>query len=202
MGKTLLILSGGLDSSALLATYLNEIKHCLHIKTKSERGFLEVEAAKKIASYYSKPLSVLELPTLNLNVERGKSKEKPFRNSIFIMFAALEALRQDCNSIFIGVVKEDAENYKDCSLAFLSSVNKLLGYDNLRLEAPFLFSTKKDAVHTAREADPGFPEYLTYSCYKGSMKNELHCGKCLACVLRKEALGKEDRTVYVNKEKP
>jgi 7-cyano-7-deazaguanine synthase len=123
----------------------------------------------------------------------------PFRNGLFIAAAASIALSHGCSLIYYGAHSDDAAGnaYPDCSEDFNRAMNEAVWQGSgkqLRLEAPFVSSTKADVV--AEGLRLGVPYELTWSCYEGG---ELPCGECGTCLDRREAFrknGVDDPLVY------
>ena len=65
-------------------------------------------------------------------------------------------------------------------------------YKSVILRVPFLNLVKRQIAVLGREL--GVPFEKTWTCYKGLKK---HCGKCGACVERREALDGFDLTDYL-----
>ncbi len=49
----------------------------------------------------------------------------PFRNGIFLSIAGSLAEKENCESIFIGVVEEDGSGYPDCTDEFIQKAQDL-----------------------------------------------------------------------------
>lgn len=119
----------------------------------------------------------------------------PFRNGLFLSSAASIALSHDCERIMYGAHADDAAGaaYPDCSLQFVEAMNSAIylgSGDQLRLEAPFVSSTKADVVRKGLEL--GVPYALTWSCYEGGDKPCMKCATCIDRIAAFEACGVTD----------
>ncbi len=106
----------------------------------------------------------------------------PFRNGLFLSAAASVALSNGCEKIVYGAHADDAAGaaYPDCSIPFVEAMNRAITEGTggqLRLEAPFVSSTKAEVVKTGLAL--GVPYELTWSCYAGGARPCMKCGTCL-----------------------
>jgi len=218
--KTLVVLSGGLDSSVMLAHIMRENKtvECLFFWYGSKHNEREYQAALKIAAHYGVSIKKIDLDFISENFEsdlllKGGSIPKghyedesmkktvvPFRNGIMLSIAAGYAESIDAKQIAIGSHFGDHAIYPDCRRAFTAPMEQAIYHgteNNIRLLTPFGDLTKKDIVKIGD--DINVPMFMTYSCYEG---RERHCGECGTCVERKEAFilaGVKDQTRYEKK---
>jgi 7-cyano-7-deazaguanine synthase len=215
----LVLLSGGLDSSTLLAKQVSEgTIDCALSVNYGQRHKRELSSADLVAAYYGVPHLVLDMTGWgNLLVGSGsaltdtdvavphghyadesmKATIVPNRNATLLMAAAGVAIARGCDRVLTAVHAGDHPIYPDCRPAFIDAANHavLLATDGAaRIEAPFVHRTKTDI---ARLADMlGLPIERTWSCYEGGV---VHCGACGTCVERIEALhdaGVPDPTPY------
>lgn len=216
--KTILILSGGLDSTCLLYELkkMGDEIICLNFQYGSKHNARELSAARHTVDEINIPLKVLNLqfithlfksallfngedvPEGHYAAENMKKTVVPFRNAIMLSIAGGYAASIGANRIAAGIHAGDHTIYPDCRVEFFDSFKDLLRvglWEKVDFYAPYLWLNKGDIAR--RGYDAGAPVYLTYSCYKGGL---IHCGKCGACAERKEALGtlnRKDETVYV-----
>lgn len=216
--KALVLLSGGVDSATCLglavSQYGNENVIALSI-SYGQKHSKEIEASKKIASYYQVECINLDLAKIfkysecslldhsNQEIpkeEYAKQLEKtngkpvstyvPFRNGLFLSSAASIALSKECSIIYYGAHSDDAAGnaYPDCSDAFNTAMNEAIYIGSgkqLQINAPFVSWTKADVVKKGIELK--VPYELTWSCYEGE---ENPCGKCGTCIDRATAFQK------------
>lgn len=130
--KSLVLLSGGLESTALIA-YLIDKKEFDEIEALNifygQTNSKEQTSAKKIADYYNIPIEFMDLSKIfkfsdcamisknNVDVSMEKKekfkatdvfgvKEKtfvPYRNGVFASVATAVAYSKNCNTVFYGV---------------------------------------------------------------------------------------------------
>lgn len=213
--KAMVLFSGGVDSATCLALAVKE--HGAENVTALSIGYgqkhsCEIQAAQKLADYYSVEWKQLDLSTIfkysdcslltgaeaeipketyaeQLAETDGKpvSTYVPFRNGLFLASAASMALSLGCEIIYYGPHADDAAGnaYPDCSEEFNSAMNNAVYLGSgkqLRIEAPFVAKTKAEIVKLGLEL--GVPYELTWSCYEGGEKP---CGVCGTCRDRQAA---------------
>lgn len=151
MTKTLVVLSGGQDSTTCLfwAKALLREGDELHAVTfdYGQRHRLEIEAAKKVAKLAGVTShEVIEVPrclrSVSPLVDQGAQLEKyenfdqmsavigdrveltfvPMRNTLFLTIAANRAVALGCASLVTGVCQEDNANYPDCRQDYVSTM--------------------------------------------------------------------------------
>jgi 7-cyano-7-deazaguanine synthase len=217
--KTIVLLSGGMDSAALLY-------QCVAQDGKDEvaalgvsygqRHHCELKAAWGIANrigvrYTIVPLDGLgallssALTTASVSVPEGhyeaenmKSTVVPMRNAIFLSVACGYAWSLGAKRVVTAVHAGDHAIYPDCRPEFVGAFNAMArramqGFAEVEVEAPFAYMTKTEIAKTGHKL--GVPWELTWSCYKGL---ERHCGVCGTCVERREALASVgDPTEYM-----
>ncbi|MFA5992270.1 MAG: 7-cyano-7-deazaguanine synthase [Candidatus Pacearchaeota archaeon] len=130
----------------------------------------------------------------------------PCRNTIFLVHALalaeslyIKSKKRDINEIFIGFKCEGKESYPDTTQEFVEEMNKLSKIScnkHFRIIAPLIKKDKEDIVLLGKKL--GVEMEKTWSCYVGNNPTR-QCGKCLACMLRKEGFywaNVKDRTRY------
>jgi len=217
--KTLIILSGGMDSAAALACAKAEgfeIVGGVHFQYGSKHNAKELVSARAIADHYKIPLHVVDLPFVNElfksdllksggEVPEGhyedvsmKRTVVPFRNGIMLSIAAGLAESLEADSITLGNHAGDHAIYPDCRAEFVEPMTQAIEkgtYRKIKMLSPFVKLSKGQIAKLGK--DLRVPFQLTWSCYKGG---DIHCGKCGTCVERIEAFkvgGVEDPTVYL-----
>lgn len=215
--STVVLLSGGMDSTALASTLRGDF-HAVSVNYGQRHGTRELQAARAVADHYGAPHTVVDLSTLrgilggsaltsaDVDVPDGHYAEAtmgatvvPNRNAILLMVAVGYAQAHGCDRVLTAVHAGDHPVYPDCRPAFVTAadVAARFGTDGaVRIEAPFVNISKADIAATGAERDAPF--HLTWSCYKGG---EVHCGTCGTCVERAEAFhlaGVPDPTQYAD----
>ncbi len=217
--KTVLIYSGGLDSTSLLYMLVGMYgpENIVAIGFNyGQRHDKELIAAMKIAAlarvqYRIMNLSGLapllkgssqtdpkiQVPEGHYAAENMKLTIVPNRNMIMLSIAVAHAISLQYDQVAFGAHAGDHYIYPDCRPNFVAAMNQATNQcDDKKIEiiAPFIHLDKGGCA--IRGAQFGAPLELTWSCYKGE---EFHCGKCGACTERKEAFQKamiQDPTTY------
>ena len=216
MKDSVIIVSGGMDSTVLLYEYQDRIALAVSFHYGSNHNDKEIPFAKKHCEklgikHITIPLqfmkeyfhsSLLEgadaIPEGNYDDENMKSTVVPFRNGIMLAIACGLAESRELTGVLIANHSGDHAIYPDCRSEFVESMGKAMAagtYCNMELIAPY---TNINKVEIAKRGNAlGLDYAKTYSCYKGGEK---HCGKCGTCVERKEAFelaGITDPTEYL-----
>lgn len=215
--KTVLIYSGGLDSTVLLY-HLHKAGHAVNALSVNygQRHRCELEQAERICHLVNVPHKVADisaiqpllagssLTSLEIDVTEGhyteesmKSTVVPNRNMILLSIATGYALSTGADQVAYAAHSGDHAIYPDCRNEFadaMAEAIRLCDWKTVELIRPFVDWTKADIVR--RGAELGVPFEKTWSCYKG---NSVHCGRCGTCIERREAFDLatlEDPTTY------
>lgn len=206
--KSIVLLSGGLDSAVLLAWVRNNIGGDIASLSFNygQRHRRELWSASQIARYYGAAILTAQIPpgllagssltSVGSNVEEslaGSPTVVPGRNLVFASLAVAEAVRRKASVIYLAPTRDDHAVYADCRPEFVNSLNlaSLTGY-GVQVQAPFAALSKREVVGIGREL--GVPFDMTWSCYDpqgfdpGAPASGVPCGKCGACKVRAEAL--------------
>lgn len=172
--KVLVLLSGGIDSTACVNYYIKRKfdVSALFIDYGQIAATPELKAAELISNYYNITLE-------KIVISGGNKLSDGFvigRNA-FLIFTALMNFKVNSGLISIGV--HSSTTYWDCSKDFIKIVQKCFkAYSNncISLDVPFLEWNKRDIWdYCIKEKVP--IEY-TFSCELGLKQP---CGKCLSC---------------------
>ncbi|WP_215224693.1 7-cyano-7-deazaguanine synthase [Echinicola shivajiensis] len=196
--KSILLLSGGLDSAALSLELMkkNEKRISLYFdfgNLSSKRG---LDASRAIAGLTDSRLDVIQAKGL---LEAFGSSElasvDPAPNpgehvielgTLLILPTALTyAHRMNSDVIYIGYSKLDADASPEYTQKFLNSISnlsELAGFPKIKIEAPFISNTKSEVLKKLVDHFDILKQ--SWSCIYGGKK---HCGTCQACLSRKEA---------------
>lgn len=215
MKDSVIIVSGGMDSTTLLYDRRDEIALAISFDYGSnhnarEIAYAEMHCKRLGIEHITIPLdfmhkyfrsSLLEgadaIPEGHYADENMKSTVVPFRNGIMLAVAAGVAESRNLTKLLIANHGGDHTIYPDCRPEFISAMDSATNagtYIGVRVVAPYTNITKGDIARIGKKLGIDYAE--TWSCYKGGEK---HCGKCGTCVERKEALayaGIEDTTEY------
>ena len=217
MSKTILIFSGGLDSTTLLYHLLNnghEVKclsinygqrhsrelTCAQIITAGldiEHRVLDLSSLKSFLGGSSQTSQHVPVPHGHYAAETMKVTVVPNRNMIMLAIAGGWAVAEKFDRIAIAAHAGDHAIYPDCRDEFFAPLGLALrtgNYHQVAIYRPYLTWTKAHIVATGDTYN--VPYEKTYSCYEG---RPLHCGECGTCVERREAFalaGVSDPTEY------
>lgn len=215
--KAIVLLSGGLDSTVVLALALANKRECLALSfSYGQRHKIELEAAKKIAANYQVQHLIITIDpqafgqsallancqeTLDVPKNRSLKEMKvslvpptyvPARNTIFLSFALAQAEMFEASEIYIGSNALDMK-YPDCSKAFIEAFQNMINTatkQSIEKEPPRLITPLID-MDKKEIVDLGrslnAPIDLTFSCYNPT-KHQTACNVCDACILRSLAL--------------
>ena len=208
--KHLVMLSGGLDSTALLATLFEQgvsVRdiYCIHFQFGSNQNSEELKAMHKVCNFfYIRHLDIIKFPLyFGSSLMIGENKKQitkttsrknmeqvivPFRNTVLLGHAVNYALSYPLSGyVYLAAHKGDLK-FPDCTPEYISSMKNVISIATerqIRLKAPFLKKLKRQAIKVLKLPDYVRVVEMTYSCYMGVPGG---CGKCLACHNRKRAL--------------
>jgi len=199
---SVIIYSGGMDSTVLLYEKKEEIGLAISFNYGSKHNDMEFKYAKintenlgikhiridmrDIFKNFKSSLLSGDIPEGHYEDESMKSTVVPFRNGIMLSIAAGIAESNGFKKVLIANHFGDHAIYPDCRHIFIGAMKDavLFGtYSEIKIDAPYTLISKKDIAQKGKNIGVDFN--LTYSCYKGT---EDHCGKCGTCVERIEAL--------------
>jgi 7-cyano-7-deazaguanine synthase len=220
------LLSGGLDSTTLLAYALDAgfVAHAMTFRY-GQRHAVEIDAARRIARRFgvrdhivididlrtfggSALTSDAEVPKDRAHVEMSRGipiTYVPARNTIFLSYALAWAEVLGASDIFIGVNAVDYSGYPDCRpeyvmayerMANLATRGAVEGTTPVRIRAPLIDSSKREIIELGLRL--GVDYGMTSSCYDPT-PDGIACGRCDACRLRLDAfagLGTSDPARY------
>jgi 7-cyano-7-deazaguanine synthase len=225
--KAVVLLSGGLDSSTVLAIAKSQGYELYALSfSYGQRHVVELDAARRVAAatgVADHRVASIDLRvfggsalTADIAVPKGRDTAEmghgipityvPARNTIFLSFALAWAEVLGSSDIFIGVNALDYSGYPDCRPEFIAAFEKLAnlatkagveGRQHLKIHTPLLALTKAQIVQKGIEL--GVDYSLTSSCYDPSPTGQ-PCGQCDSCLLRQKGFrenGLEDPLHYV-----
>ncbi len=222
--RAVILLSGGLDSTTVLAIARSEGLecHCLTVDY-GQRHRIELEAASNVAAAFG--AASHRIVTLDLRAIGGSALTDdievpkdgvpgssgvpityvPARNTILLSLLLGLAEVVDAHQLFIGANAVDYSGYPDCRPAFLEAFEDLAALATVagtergvrfRVRAPLLELSKAEIIRRGLELDVDYR--LTWSCYDPTPSG-LACGRCDSCQLRRRGFaeaGVPDPTAY------
>lgn len=209
--KTIVVHSGGMDSSLCLALAMKEFgkENVLSLSfSYGQRHGNELSVAEKISRHFGVDHFVLGIDCLSeitqsaltdktLAIEHAAGKAPNTlvvgRNGLMARVAGIHAHSLGAHSIYLGVMELEEANsgYRDCSRKYMDLIEAALRMDfaddSFEIRTPLVHLTKRDSMELGLEL--GVLEYLlenTITCYEGIPKEG--CGQCPACKLRNAGL--------------
>jgi 7-cyano-7-deazaguanine synthase len=209
--NAVVLLSGGLDSSTVLAIAKSEGFTPFALSfSYGQRHLAELDAARRVAAetgVAGHVVAEIDLRvfggsalTAEIDVPKGRSESElgvgipvtyvPARNTIFLSFALAYAETLAASDIFVGVNALDYSVYPDCRPEYIESFERMAnlatkagveGTQRLRIHAPLMQLTKEGIIRRGLEL--GVDYSLTTSCYDPDPRGRA-CGACDACQLR------------------
>lgn len=213
MKRAVVLLSGGLDSAAVLAWMRREgfACHALSFRYGQRHGVELSRAAEMARTLGAVEHKVAEIDlrafggsalTADIAVPKDRADGEiahgvpityvPARNTIFLAFALAYAETIGSSDIAIGVNAIDYSGYPDCRPEFIEAFERLANLATkagaqdgarFRIHTPLQRLSKAEIVRLAVEL--GVPVGRTLSCYDPS-SDGTPCGHCDACILRRK----------------
>ena len=207
MSKAIVLLSGGLDSTTVLAIAKAHDFECYALSFDyGQKQRSELESAKtiakqsKVAEHRIMKISLADIGGSALTDDKidvpkySKSNEIPVtyvpaRNTIFLSFALAWAEVIDCQKIYIGVNALDYSGYPDCRPEFIKAFEDMANLatkqsvegEKIEIKTPLISMTKAEIIQKGLSLGVDYSQ--TISCYLANSNGEA-CGECDACVLR------------------
>jgi len=223
MSKAVILLSGGLDSTTVLAIAKSRDYECYALsfdygqKQKSElNSAIEIAKSYQVKEHRIMKVSLSDiggsaLTDKSINIPDYKKSSGipvtyvPARNTIFLSLALAWSEIMGSNDIFIGVNSVDYSGYPDCrpeyieafeKMANLATKNAVMG-KKITIHTPLIYLNKVEIIGEGQKLGVDYSKTIT--CYRANDLGEA-CGKCDACELRKigfKNAGFVDPTKYV-----
>ncbi|MDH4908972.1 7-cyano-7-deazaguanine synthase QueC [Xanthomonas euvesicatoria] len=205
MKKAVVLLSGGMDSAAVIALAQEQgfAVYALSVRY-GQRHTSELEAAARVAA--AQGVVAHKVVDVDLRSIGGSALTDdidvpdaggggipvtyvPARNTIMLSLALGWAEVVGANDLFCGVNAVDYSGYPDCRPEFVRAFEVLANLATkagvegagLRVHAPLQFLSKADIVREGVRLGVDFG--LTVSCYRADADGRA-CGHCDACRLR------------------
>lgn len=204
--RAILLLSGGIDSTTLLAKLSSENYEVVTVSFHyGQKHVIELNYAKKNAEKYGvKQHQVIELDkklfnssaliNCEIDIATYENKEQPegqvnayvpFRNLLFISTALSLAETMKINEVYLAFNSDDNANFWDCKTNFVEKINAIATLNtSIQIKTPFINLTKNEIVKIARKLNVELNNTIT--CYQP--KEATECGVCLSCITKQKAL--------------
>ncbi len=181
---TALLLSGGMDSIALLYWKRPDIALTIDYGQKC------AEAEIRSAVYACEQLNInhhilyIDGSSLGSGDMSGEDPHPlapqtdwwPYRNQFLITVSAMRLIKVGVSKILIGSVKTD-EQFKDGTKEFIQLINELISFQegNITVEAPASDMSTSELI--SKSQIPMALLYCSHSCHTGNVA----CGQCRGC---------------------
>ena len=221
MSRSVILLSGGMDSATVLGIAQDAGEECYALSfAYGQRHDAELDAASTIATQ----MGVCEHRVINIDMgQLGGSALTdesidvpeaggqgipvtyvPARNTIFLSLGLAWAEILDADAIYAGVNAVDYSGYPDCRPEYIEAFQAMANLatkrategKSLDIRTPLIHLSKSEIVQLGTSLGVDFS--LTVSCYRADHSGAA-CGECDACELRREGFesaGIADPTLY------
>lgn len=224
--KAVVLLSGGLDSSTVLAIAKDEgfVAYALSFRY-GQRHEAELAAAARVAGAIGVAEHVIADVNLNvfggsaltaqIDVPKARTDDElaegipvtyvPARNTVFLSIALAWAEVLEADHIFVGVNALDYSGYPDCRPEYIRAFEQMANLatkaavearQRIQIHAPLIELTKAEIIE--RGIALGVDYGATHSCYDPDSDGRA-CGACDSCLLRIKGFheaGVPDPTTY------
>ena len=219
--RAVVLVSGGLDSTTVLAMALKQGYACYTLsfdygqRTRSELVAAEQVSAllgdveHKVVKLNLDTIGGSALTDTSIDVPEDETEGIPVtyvpaRNTVFLSIALGWAEVLGARDIFTGVNAVDYSGYPDCRPEYIAAFETLANLatragvegHKLTIHCPLMQMGKDDIVRAGIKL--GVDYALTVSCYQATPEG-LACGKCDSCRLRRQGFidaGVPDPTRY------
>jgi 7-cyano-7-deazaguanine synthase len=209
--KAVVLLSGGLDSTTVLAIAKDEgfACYCLSFQYGQRQSIELIRAKENSDRFGAVEHLVLDIGldaiggsalTSEIEVPKGRSFDEmeagvpqtyvPARNTIFLSYAMAWSEVLGADAIFIGINALDYSGYPDCRPEYLNAFEKMANLAtkagteekrSLAIHAPLLHMKKSEII--LKGISLGVDYATTHSCYDPGQQG-VPCGDCDSCRLR------------------
>lgn len=214
MSRSVVLLSGGLDSATALAIARARGDECHTLAFDyGQRHRSELAAATRVSislraaahrelrigldAFGGSALTDKNIPVPAHGGSGIPITYVPARNTVFLSLALALAEVVQAERIVIGVNFVDYSGYPDCRPEYIAAFQTLArlatkrGVEGgtLAIEAPLISMSKADIIRRGREL--GVDYGLTVSCYQADGEGRA-CGRCDSCRMRREGFAAAD----------
>lgn len=207
--SAVVLLSGGLDSSANLAIACerDSVSLALHVDYGQRAEVSEWLASKKLCEFYGVKIERVEIPWLGRMggssltdasqavphlrqnqldemktiTASAKAVWVPNRNGILINLAAAYAERSGATRVLVGFNREEATTFPDNSSDFLKAASGALSYSTANGVEVFCYTTAMDKREIVRELRGLKKPFPFDLVWSCYYSGEKPCGHCESC---------------------
>lgn len=213
MNRAVLLLSGGLDSTTMLAQAVAEGYEVYAMSFRyGQRHLHEIDAARRVGEQYGvRDHVVVDIDlrtfggsalTTDIEVPKDRALDAtttaseipityvPARNTIFLSFALAWSEVLGASDIFIGVNAVDYSGYPDCRPEYIEAYERMANLaTRVAVEGTTPIRIRTPLLQLSKREiialglQLGVDYALTHSCYDPTDDGSA-CGRCDACQLR------------------
>lgn len=193
VGRQLVLLSGGLDSSVLLHhVHARHGSNTLPLVVNYGQRGAKQEAASAAAQQQRLGLDdavQLDMSSVGhtLRARATERRHVPLlhRNGVLLALAASVAAQEEATGLWIALCKDDESWYASASRGFVQKMDAAIRAldGEMKICTPWIDMGKEGIVHEGVKLKVPFE--LTWSCM---LDYERHCGRCVQCRARKMAM--------------
>lgn len=208
MKNKIVVLSGGLDSTVLLHKHHKDVAMAVYFDYGQNQREKELHFCKLNCEELGIPLEVINLDffkkyggamtsgdsAVPTSGDLATVMEVPFRNGVLFNIVAMIAESKGLSEVVTGT---HFGSYPDNNPEYIKKLNESLSvgtHNKIKINFDFAALKKKDIVSEGNRLNVDFTR--SWSCYRGG---NIHCGRCKACMDRKNAFkesGVLDPTKY------
>jgi len=169
---SLILLSGGIDSTTAVALAVAENQRCrvMFVDYGQAAATAEDSASAAVAAHFGLQRQVLKMKGLDFGAGEIRGR------NAFLIHSALLGFPAEAGTIVLGI--HAGTDYDDCGQEFVTLMQRTLDFHTagtIGLVAPFIDAGKRDVFAICADLD--VPIELTYSCEAAADP----CGDCLSC---------------------
>lgn len=221
MTRSVILLSGGMDSATVLAIARAAGEECYALSfAYGQKHDAELNAAKQIAAAagaHEHRVITIDMGQLGGSALTDDAIDVPAaggggipvtyvpaRNTVFLSLGLAWAEVLEADAIYVGVNAVDYSGYPDCRPEYIAAFQSMANLATkrtaegqpLEVRAPLINKSKSEIVGLGAELGVDFS--VTVSCYSAT-EDGTACGECDACELRRQGFaeaGIPDPTRY------
>lgn len=181
---TALLLSGGMDSIALLYWKRPDIAFTIDYGQKAAQA--EIRTSAYLCEQLDIPHHVMRIDCSPLGSGDMSNTDShplapqtdwwPYRNQMLLTFAAMYLIKHQVSKIMIGSVQSD-QQFQDGTNQFIKLINDLIIFQegNIMIEAPAINMSTLELIQQSKI--PASLLLSAHSCHTGNIA----CGRCRGC---------------------
>lgn len=180
--KSVVLVSGGIDSTVLLFDLIEQTKEQLipiFIDYNQKQMIAELESVKKVVSFVKQNHSdkIKDLIIISNPQIIPATEYIPFRNLNLISACLSTFSTSDEILINLGIIKAHS-NFTDCTPEYFETLNQLIKfeYPKCEINTPYISHNKGDVAAIASKLK--VPANLSFCCNKS---DQFHCNQCSSC---------------------